>query len=156
MPGATRLLAAIVVVLGCPAGALADEGPTLLPGDGALVKRTHVDCTVTGTSVTCSKTDGLTATLVKAGKVHVTRGSRTLFAKHRQLALGVNGGFSLAGAPIYCHVYAAPAPTISCSTIEPAGGLPKTYGFDMSDRTVVVFRYGTVHDRHDLRTFPQG
>jgi hypothetical protein len=156
VPGTTRLLAAIVFVLAFPAVALADEGPTLLPGEGALVKRTHVTCTVTGTSVTCTKTGGLTATLVKGGKVHVTQGSRKLFAKRRQLPLGLDGGFSLAGAPIYCHVYAAPAPTITCSTIEPAGGLPRTYGFDMSDKSVVVFRYGMVHDRHDLRSFRQG
>jgi len=146
----------VVLALGFPAGALADEAPTLLPGDLALVKHTQVSCAATGTSVTCSKTGGLSATLVQAGNVHVRKGSRTLFAGHRRMALGVNGGFALAGANIYCHVYAAPAPTITCSSIEPAGGLAHTYGFDMSEKSVVVFRYGTMHDRHDLKTFAQG
>src|SRR5262249_61936019 len=109
-----------------------------------------------GAAVTCTKSGGLTATLVKGGKVHVLRGARTLFDACRRMTLGVNAGFVLAGAPTYCHAYAAPAATITCSTIEPAGGLPRTYGFDMSERTVVVFRYGTAHDRHDLQTFPQG
>jgi hypothetical protein len=145
----------IVLALGFPATAPADEAPTLFPGDLAVVKHTRVSCTATGTTVTCSKTGGLSATLVQAGTVHVRKGSRTLFAGHRRMALGVNGGFALAGANIYCHVYAAPAPTITCSSIEPAGGLPKTHGFDMSDKTVVVFRYGTMHDRHDVKTFPQ-
>ena len=46
-------------------------------------------------------------------------------------------------------------PTMTCSEIEPAGGLANTRGFDISDRSVVVFRYGTAHDRHDLKTYPQ-
>jgi hypothetical protein len=28
--------------------------------------------------------------------------------------------------------------------------VPKTYGFDMTDRFVVVFRYGSAHERHDV------
>ena len=135
--------------------AAADEAPTLLPGDLAVVKRTQVSCTATGTTVTCAKSGGLTATLDKAGKVRVKKGLRTLFGAHRRLSLALNGGFALAGANVYCHVYAAPALTITCSSIEPAGGLPRTYGFDMSDTAVVVFRFGTMHDRHDVKTFPQ-
>ena len=69
--------------------------------------------------------------------------------------VGANTGFLTANAPIYCHVYVAGVATMTCSEIEPAGGLANTRGFDISDRSVVVFRYGAAHDRHDLKTSPQ-
>ena len=68
------------IVAASPVAAVADEAPTLLPGGGAVVKGTHVSCTVTSGSVTCTKAGGLTATLVPSGTVHVTQGSRTLFS----------------------------------------------------------------------------
>jgi hypothetical protein len=148
--------AAALVGLVVPALAAADEAPTLLPGGTAVIKNTHVDCRVTSVSVTCSKAGALTATLVKAGKVHVAKGSRSLFAAGPLMRLGLDDGFMTANAPIYCHVYAAPSRTVTCSTIVPAGGRPNTYGFDMSDSSVVVFRYDSAHVRHELRTFHQG
>jgi hypothetical protein len=148
--------AAAFVALFTPALAAADEAPTLLPGGTATIKGTHIACHTTSVSVTCSKPGGLTATLAKAGKVHVASGSRSLFAAGPSMRLGVDDGFMTANAPIYCHVYVAQARTITCSTIVPAGGRPNTYGFDMSDRSVVVFRYDSAHARHELRTFHQG
>jgi hypothetical protein len=148
--------AAALVALVLPALAAADEAPTLLPGGTALIKGTHVGCRATSVSVTCSKTGALTATLVKAGKVHVAKGSRSLFAAGPVMRLGIDGGFMTANAPIYCHVYVAQSRTVTCSTIVPAGGRPNTYGFDMSDSSVVVFRYDSAHARHELRTFHQG
>jgi hypothetical protein len=148
---AVALLAVLV-----PALASADEAPPLLPGRTAAINGTHVGCRATSISVTCSKAGGLTATLVKAGKVHVAKGSRSLFAAAPPMRLGTDGGFMIVNAPIYCHVYVAKGRTVTCSTIEPAGGLPNTYGFDMSDTSVVVFRYDAAHSRHELRTFHQG
>jgi hypothetical protein len=147
---------ATLVALVAPALAAADEAPTLLPGGTAVIKNTHVGCRVTSDSVTCSKPGALSATLAKAGKVHVAKGSRSLFAAGPLMRLGLDDGFMTANAPIYCHVYAAPGRTVTCSTIVPAGGRPNTYGFDMSDSSVVVFRYDAAHVRHELRTFHQG
>jgi hypothetical protein len=147
-------LLALVLAVAVPGVALADEIPSLLPGASAAIKGTHVSCIAAATSVTCAKAGGLSATLVKAGTVRVTKASPTKSAPGRQL--GVNGGFLLANANIYCHVYvAAQLPTITCSSVTPAGGVPNTHGFDMSDRSVVVFRYGSMHDRHDPKTSSQ-
>jgi len=70
--------------------------------------------------------------------------------------LHVNDGFLAGGGP-YCHVYVAGVPTLDCSL---TGGnpphVPNAQGFDMSDRSVVVFRYdSTGNNRHDIKTFPQ-
>ena len=71
-------------------------------------------------------------------------------ATGKRLRVGVNSGFAVPNAPIYCHVYVqGQLRTITCSEDEPAG-VPKTYGFDMTDRLVVVFRYGSAHERHDV------
>ena len=57
-------------------------------------------------------------------------------------------------APVSSHVYVAGAPTMTCSEIEPTGELANLRGFDISDHSVVVFRYGSMHDRHDIKTDP--
>ena len=133
--------------------ARASEVPTLLPGGKAVVTGTHVSCSVTATSVLCKKVGGLTATLGKAGTVRVTRGSRTLFSTVKPRQLHVNGGFVLVSEDIYCHVYVAGARTLTCSLVYGGGGAPKTHGFDISDRSLVVFRYDTAGNRHDTKTF---
>ena len=149
-------VAAGVVVAAAPVVAVADEAPTLLPGGSAVVKGTHVRCTVTARSVTCTKPGGLTATLGQSGTVHVTKGSRTLFSTLEQhMQLHVNDGFILAGGSDYCHVYVAVVPTLTCALTEAQGGVPMTHGFDMSDRSVVVFRYDSARTRHEIKTFPQ-
>ena len=148
------LLFALVLAVAVPSVALADEAPTLKPGASATIKGTHVSCIATATQVTCTKAGGLSATLVKAGTVHVTKASPTKSAPGRQL--GVNGGFILANADIYCHVYvAAGLPTITCSSITPVGGVPNTHGFDMTDHSVVVFRYDSMHNRQGPKTSSQ-
>lgn len=147
-------LSALVLAVAVPGVAWAAEIPTLMPGASAAIKGTHVSCIATATSVTCAKLRGLSATLVKAGTVRVTKAPPTKSAPGRQL--GVNGGFILANADIYCHVYvAARLPTITCSSVTAAGGVPNTHGFDMTDRSVVVFRYDSMHDRQDPKTSSQ-
>jgi hypothetical protein len=149
-------VAAGVVVAAAPVVAVADEAPTLLPGGSAVVKGAHVDCTVTSRSVSCTKAGGLTATLGQLGTVHVTKGSRTLFSTVKpHMQLRVNDGFILAGGSAYCHVYVVVVPTLTCALTEAQGGVPLTHGFDISDRSVVVFRYDSARTRHDIKTFPQ-
>lgn len=151
-------LALGVAVAGAAAGvAGASEFPTLPPGGEAVVTGTHVSCSVTATTVLCKKVGGLRATLGKAGTVRVTRGSRTLFSTVTPRPLHVNGGFVLlVSQDIYCHVYVAGARTLTCSLLSHGGGgAPKTYGFDISDRSVIVFRYDTSGRRHTSRTFSQ-
>ena len=153
-------LVGLALLLSVTSAALADEAPTLLPGSVAIVKGTTIGCipVTGGTGIRCAAQAGLSVTLSKTGAVRVTRGKKVVLSRSpasaagKQLKLGINSGFMLPGASIYCHVYAAPAPTLTCSTIEPAGGLPKTYGFDMSKRRVTIFQYGNNHDRHDLKT----
>ena len=144
------LLTISALVVAAPASA--DEIPALLPGASVAMKGTHVTCVAAATSVKCFRAGGLAATLTKAGKVSVTKSSQGPSTGKK---LGVNAGFGTANAPIYCHVYVAGGPTMTCSEIEPAGGLANTRGFDISDRSVVVFRYGTAHDRHDIKTYSQ-
>ena len=153
---AVSRLAVLLVLAAAVAAPLAaaDEFPTLFPGTTALVKGTPISCTTRGTDVRCTA-GHLTATLSKAGKVSVLRGSGSpSSAGGKSMRLGVNGGFLLAGASIYCHVYAAPAATMTCSSIVPAGGIPNTQGFDMSSRAVVVFKYDATHARHDVSHYP--
>ena len=148
-------VAAGVVVAAAPVVAVADEAPTLLPGGSAIVKGTHVSCTVTSGSVTCKKAGGLTATLGQSGTVHVTQGSRTLFSSVKHIQLHNNDGFILAGSSVYCHVYVEVVPTLTCALTLAQGGLPGTHGFDISDRSVVVYRYDSTNTRHDIKTIPQ-
>jgi len=154
-----RLLSTLTFGVGVASAAAvaagASEVPTLLPGGKAVVTGTHVSCSVTATSVLCKNVGGLTATLGKAGTVRVTRGSRTLFSTVQPRQLHVNGGFILVSEDIYCHVYVAGARTLTCSLVYGGGGAPKTHGFDISDRSLVVFRYDTAGNRHDTKTFSQ-
>jgi hypothetical protein len=130
------------------------EFPTLPMGGKAMVAGTHVTCDATATTVSCEKAGGLTATLVKAGSVSVTHTPiPSSGAKARQLR--VNGGSVLVSQDIYCHVYVAGVPTLTCSLLQADGGAPSTHGFDMSDRSVVLFRYDASASRHDIKTIPQ-
>jgi hypothetical protein len=149
--------AGLVAASAAPVLAGADEFPTLPPGSAAVMTGSHVSCTVTATSVSCTKAGGLTATLAASGAVHVTRGSRTLFAAVKPKQLHTNGGFILSVGDQYCHVYVAGVPTIDCSlTSANPPNVPNTEGFDMSDRSVVVFRFDkTGYNRHDIKTFPE-
>jgi hypothetical protein len=146
---------AAVVAAAVPVVAAADEAPTLLPGGTAVVKGSRVSCTVTAASVSCTKTGGLTATLNGKGTVRVTKGSRRLFSTFKHMRLSVNDGFVLTDPSVYCHVYAAGVPTLSCALVNPVGGLPKTHGFDISDRAVVVSVYDSKQQRHDIKTLSQ-
>ena len=154
-----RLLSTLALGVAVAAAAAvvagAGEFPTLPAGGEAVVTGTHVSCSVTATTVLCKKVGGLTATLGKAGTVRVTRGSRTLFSTVKPRQLHVNGGFVLDSGDIYCHVYVAGARTLTCSLVYGGGGPPRTYGFDISDRSVVVFRYNTAGNRHTIKTFSQ-
>ena len=150
------IIAAGVVLAAAPGAAVAGEAPTLLPGGSAVVKGAHVSCTVTSGSVSCTKPGGLTATLGQSGTVHVTKGSPPPISTTKQhMQLRVNDGFILAGSSVYCHVYVVVVPTLTCALTEPQGGVPKTHGFDISDRSVVVYRYDSARTRHDTKTSPQ-
>jgi hypothetical protein len=148
---AVRLLAAMLALAGAltPVAAAA-EAPTLFPGTTALVKGTPISCTTDGANVRC-KTGNLVASLSRAGNVGVLRGSGAAAGMPgKVMHLGLNGGFIAPNSAAYCHVYAAPAPTMTCSLVRPKGGIPSTQGFDMSSRAVVVYRYDATHARHDV------
>jgi len=140
--------------------AAADEGITLLKGDTAAVKRTSIFCTVQAHSVRCGSRSGLAASLSDAGKVQVTEGAHRLFprsvssARARHLRVGVSDGFFVGSGLILCHVYVGTARTLSCYKSDAKGGIAGTYGFDITDKAVVVFRFGKTQARHDLATFP--
>jgi hypothetical protein len=139
--------------------AAADEGITLLNGDSASVKGTTVACTVQADSITCVSKSGLTASLSDSGKVKLTKGAHQLFprstssARARHLQVGVSQGFFVGSGLILCHVYVATAKTLSCYKSDAKGGIAGSYGFDMTDTNVVVFRFGKIQDRHDLQTY---
>jgi hypothetical protein len=139
--------------------AAADEGITLLNGDTAAVKGTTIACTVQTDSLGCRSRSGLTASLSDSGKVQLTKGARRLFprsvssARAKHLRIGVSQGFFVGAGLILCHVYVATATTLSCYKSDAKGGIAGTYGFDMTDKAVVVFRFGKIQDRHDLQTF---
>lgn len=151
------VLAAGAVLFSSAAGA--SEFPTLRPGKGAAVAGTRVRCKADKavvTSVTCGKVGGLTATIVQTGAVRVTRGSVT-FPRAKPRLLHVNGGFEVVGTHgvgLYCHVYVAGKPTITCS-VDDVSLVKNSHGFDMTDSSVVVFRYDKTGTRHDVRTFRQ-
>jgi hypothetical protein len=102
---------------------------------------------------------GLTASLSEVGKVKLTKGAHQLYprstssAETRHLQVGVSDGFFVGSGLILCHVYVTTAKTLSCYKSDAKGGIAGTYGFDMNDRSVVVFRFGKIQDRHDLQTF---
>jgi hypothetical protein len=146
-------LALIAAVAASVAGA--DELPTLLPGVSVVVKGTHVSCSVASSSVSCSKSGGLTATLGQTGIVRVSRTSSKPVSSGKPRQLSINGGFILAGGQTYCHVYKTDAPTMTCSLTVPMGGVANSHGFDINDRSVVVFRYDGAHTRHDGKTYSQ-
>ena len=151
----------LVVVAAGPVVAGAGGIPYLAPGRSVVMTGTHVSCTIALTSVSCTKAGGLTATVYTSGTVHVTRGSRTLFSSVKPLPLHVDGGFANRGSNdsnVYCHVYLAGVPTLSCSVNGGGGGSsykPNSHCLDISDRSVVVCRYDTSGNRHDVKTFPQ-
>jgi hypothetical protein len=140
--------------------AAADEGITLLKGDTAAVKRTSIFCTVQARSIRCDSRSGLAASVSDSGKVQVTKGAHRLFprsvssARVRHLQVGVSDGFFVGSGLILCHVYVGSGRTLSCYKSDAKGGVAGTYGFDITDKAVVVFRFGKAQDRHDLATFP--
>jgi hypothetical protein len=147
--------AAAPVVASAAGPAPSPEGiQVYTPGTSAVVKGTRVLCITTQTSVTCEKPGGLVATLTKKGTVQITKGPGQKFSPRWTLA--VYGGFNLTGAPIYCHVYPlGKLPTMTCSVVDPKGGLPNTRGFDMNDQSVVLFGYPSAGNRKDIKTVPQ-
>jgi hypothetical protein len=162
----TRLLiglaVGVMVITAGPIVAGADVIPYLLPGRSVVMTGSHVSCAITKTSVSCTKAGGLTATVATTGAVRVTKGARTLFATAKPLRLHVNGGFANLGSNdsnVYCHVYLAGVPTLTCSVNGGSVGAtykPNSHCFDISDRSVVVCRYDAAGDnRHDIKTFPQ-
>jgi len=151
------MLVALVVGGAAVVNAGAGEVPTLLPGAAVVVKGTHLSCSLTATSVTCQKAGGLRATITKSGAVREGKASGPLFAasvKAKQLS--VNGGFNLTGVVIYCHVYPNGVSTMTCSVLGGnASGVANSSGFDISDRSFVLFRYDKQQARQDVKTIPQ-
>ena len=150
-------VAAAIVWLVPPA--TADEGITLLAGDTAAVKGTTVACAVQPGSIRCGSKSGLSASLSDAGKVQLTKGARRLFprstssARAKHLQVGNSEGFYAGSGGTFCHVYVGTAKTLSCYKSDAKGGIAGTYGFDLTDKGAVVFRFGKIQDRHDLQTF---
>jgi hypothetical protein len=151
------LLAAGAATLVLSTAAGAAEVPTLPPGRTATMAGTHVRCMAIGASVICSKVGGLTATILQTGSVHVTRGPGRGFPATKPRVLHNHDGFVVSGTEgvgLYCHVYVAGKTTMSCSLDDPSL-VHNSYGFDMTDSSVVVFRYDRAMNRHDLKTIPQ-
>ena len=161
-PGRSRGLSALVGVLvvaalGLSSVAGAAEVPALLPGRVATMAGTHVSCKASETSVTCKRAGGLTATISLAGVVHVTRDALKLTSSAKPRVLRNNAGFNVLGTEgvgVYCHVYVAGKPTMSCSLDDPTRARG-SHGFDMTDTSVTVFRYDQTGLRHDVKTFRQ-
>lgn len=157
----SKLIRALLFALALGGAAVVNAGagevPTLLPGAAVVVKGTHLSCTLTATSVTCQKAGGIRVTITKTGAVHEAKASGALFAasaKSKQLA--INGGFNPTGVLIYCHVYSNVGPTMTCSVLgDNASGMANSSGFDISDRSLVLFRYDSQQARHDVKSIPQ-
>jgi hypothetical protein len=138
--------------------AMADEGPTLGAGDTAAVRGTSIRCVIPTHLIRCSS-PAVTVTLSSAGKVEVMDGRRRLFPRStsgvapQHLRMGNAEGFFVGATKIFCHVYVTTSKTLSCYTSDPKGGLAGTYGFDLTDKAVVVFRFGNAQDRHTVNTF---
>ena len=87
------------------------------------------------------------------------RGRHRLFPRStsavdtQHLRIGNAEGFFVGATPMFCHVYVTTSRTLSCYTSDAKGGLAGTYGFDLTDKTVVVYRFGKVQDRHNISTF---
>lgn len=151
---------AVLVVAGSAllsCAARAAEVPPLLPGRVASVAGTHISCAAGKTSVTCKKVHGLTATIVQTGVVHVTRDSRRLTSTAKPRVLHDYDGFNIVGTKgvgIYCHVYVAGKPTLNCS-LDDTSLVHDSQGFDMTESSVVVFRYDRSGGRHSVRTVRQ-
>src|SRR5262245_45799704 len=142
--------------LGLSGVAGATETPSLAPRRVAHMAGTRVSCRAGQNSVTCRKAGGLTATILQTGVVRVTRGSQWLTSPARPRVLHNNDGFVVLGtkgAGVYCHVYVAGKPTISCALDDPR--VPNSRGFDMTDTSVVVFRYDKSGVRHNIKTIAQ-
>ena len=155
LPLLAAAAAAAALVLSTAAGAA--EVPTLPSGRTATMAGTHVRCMAVGASVTCNKVHGLTATISQSGVVHVTRGSHTRFPATKARVLHNTDGFVVSGTQgvgLYCHVYVAGKSTMTCSLDDPSL-VHNSSGFDMTDSSVVVFRYDEDLTRHVLKTIPQ-
>jgi len=130
--------------------------PTLMPGGRAVVTGTHVSCQVTASSVACAEAGGLSATLDTTGATRVAKSTAPLQASGKLMRLSPNGGFVNLGAGgngIYCHVYVQGDRILSCAIN--GGHDAGDRGFDISDRSIVLFRYDAEGGRHDLKTYRQ-
>src|SRR5262249_9740171 len=117
----------------------------------------HVSCKAAVTSATCKRAGGLTASITQTGVVRVSRDAQKLSSAVTPRVLHNYDGFNILGTQgigVYCHVYVAGAPTMSCSLDAPSR-VSTSHGFDMSDRSVVVFRYDQSGLRHNVKTIRQ-
>jgi hypothetical protein len=130
--------------------------PTLLPGGQAVAKGTHVNCQVTASTVLCTEAGGLSATLSTTGATRVAKGAAPVQPSGKVMKLAANGGFVILGTngnSIYCHVYVEGGRILSCAVN--GGHDPGDRGFDISDRSIVLFRFDAAGMRHDLKTYRQ-
>jgi hypothetical protein len=129
--------------------------PTIQPGGQAIAKGTHVSCQVAATTVLCTKAGGLSATLSTSGVTRVAKGAAPLQASGKVLELAPNAGFIIRGGGtlIYCHVYVEGERILSCASN--GGNEPGDRGFDISDRSIVLFRIDAAGIRRDLKTYEQ-
>ena len=159
------LLLGLVAAGAMCAVAVAGEHPPYPAGTTVTVAGTHVSCVVAATSVTCLKHGGLSATISSTGRVAVSKGPKVIFARSPSgvsghHVLGPNGGFDAPASSgdqrIYCHVYVQGGRIMDCykETVS-SGGDKGTTGFDISDASVVVFRFPQAGVRQDMKTLAQ-
>jgi hypothetical protein len=153
-------LAAMLAATFAATGASTANGsgfpPTLLPGSTAIANGTHVTCQVTASTVLCAKAGGLSAKLSTTGATSVAKGTTPPRATGSATKLGTYDGFIIAGAgghSIYCHLYVEGNRILSCAV--DGGHDPGDRGFDISDRSIVLFRIDAESIRRDLKTYPQ-
>jgi len=122
---------------------------------------TKIVCVVEPTSVTCAEPGGLSATLGMSGVVRVGKTSAANVAAASSHAkghhlVGPNDGFFGSTTRLYCHVYVQSVRIMSCyKESTPKGGDKGSSGFDISNVSVVVFRFPEVGVRQDARTLKQ-
>jgi hypothetical protein len=154
-----------LIAAGCVcAAAAAGEQPTYPAGTTVTVAGTSVSCVVAATSVTCLKKGGLSATITDSGGVTVSKGADVMFKRSPTSAtghhvLGPNGGWDSSDHDrqhIYCHVYVQGARILDCyKETGSYGGDKGTSGFDISDASLVVFKFPEPGEFVTVKTFAQ-
>ena len=137
--------------------ARASEVPALQAGQVARMAGSDVSRKAAVTSATCKKARGLTASITQTGVVRVSRDAQKLSSAVTPRVLHNYDGFNILGTQgigVYCHVYVADTPTMSCSLDDPSR-VSNSPGFDMSDKSVIVFRYDQSGLRHHIKTIRQ-